>query len=377
MAIYKIFPVNDATIYSHPLRQGLNAGLDEILELTEQQSNTGTDYYPSRILIKFKDSEIQDVFQNKIGTNPYSASLQLYTTENRELAATQIIEAYPISGAWDNGTGKYLNTPTSSNGVSWTYRDNNITATAWLTSSFSTGVTASFSGSVYGGGNWYTGSGFVNTASFTLVDNLDLDINVTNVIQKYSASLFASQTYPTGITNNGFILKRPDNEEFGEVNQGLLQYFSLETHTIFPPCLTFKWDDSSYIIGSGTVLTSGQLYCTLANNKELFKQEEEYTFRLNVRKRYPTRTFTTSSNYLSVNYFTSESYYSIRDAATELEVIPFDSDFTKISADSSGMYFKIWMNGLEPERYYKLIFKHVNNDGVTIFDNNDTFKIVR
>jgi hypothetical protein len=280
MAIYKIFPVNDATIYSHPLRQDLNAGLDEILELTEQQSNTGTDYYPSRILIKFKDSEIQDVFQNKIGTNSYSASLQLYTTENRDLAATQTIEVYPVSGAWDNGTGKYLNNPSSSNGVSWTYRDNSTAATAWLTSSFSTGVTASFSGSAYGGGNWYTGSGFVNTASFTLVDSLDLDINVTNVIQKYSASLFASQTYPTGIANNGFILKRPDSEEFGAVNQGLLQYFSLETHTIFPPHLTFKWDDSSYATGSGTVLTSGQLYCTLANNKELFKQDEEYTFRL-------------------------------------------------------------------------------------------------
>jgi hypothetical protein len=53
------------------------------------------------------------------------------------------------------------------------------------------------------------------------------------------------------------------------------------------------------------------------------------------------------------------------------------TDFTKISADSSGMYFKIWMNGLEPERYYKLIFKHINNDGITIFDNNNTFKIVR
>jgi len=377
MAIYKIFPVNDSTIYSHPLRRDLNTGLDEILELTEEQSNTGIDYFPSRILITFKDSEITDVFQNKIGASSYSASLQLFTTENRDLAATQTIEVYPVSGAWNNGTGKYLNDPSSSDGVSWTYRDNKTAATEWLTSSFSTGVTARFSGSAFGGGNWYTGSGFENTASFTLVDNLDLDVNITNVVQKYSASLFASQTYPTGIANNGFLLKRPDNEEFGNVNQGLLQYFSLETHTIFPPSLTFKWDDSSYSTGSGEVLTTGQLFCTLANNKEEFKQEEEYTFRLNVRKRYPTRAFVTSSNFLNVNYFTSESYYSIRDAATELEVIPFNDNFTKISADSNGMYFKIWMNGLEPERYYKLIFKHVNNDGVTIFDNNDTFKIVR
>ena len=46
MAIYKIFPVNDSTIYSHPLRRDLNTGLDEVLELTEEQSNTGIDYFP-------------------------------------------------------------------------------------------------------------------------------------------------------------------------------------------------------------------------------------------------------------------------------------------------------------------------------------------
>ena len=28
------------------------------------------------------------------------------------------------------------------------------------------------------------------------------------------------------------------------------------------------------------------------------------------------------------------------------------------------------MNGLQPERYYRLLFKHINNDGIEIFDNN-------
>jgi hypothetical protein len=39
-----------------------------------------------------------------------------------------------------------------------------------------------------------------------------------------------------------------------------MQYFSTDTHTIYPPKLTFKWDDSSYSIGSGTVLNSGDIF---------------------------------------------------------------------------------------------------------------------
>ena len=41
------------------------------------------------------------------------------------------------------------------------------------------------------------------------------------------------------------------------------------------------------------------------------------------------------------------------------------------------MYFKIHMNGLQPERYYRLLFKHTNNDGTTVYDDNFHFKIIR
>ena len=39
------------------------------------------------------------------------------------------------------------------------------------------------------------------------------------------------------------------------------------------------------------------------------------------------------------------------------------------------MYFKIFMKGLQPERYYRLLFKHKNNYGTTIYDNDYYFKI--
>ena len=48
-----------------------------------------------------------------------------------------------------------------------------------------------------------------------------------------------------------------------------------------------------------------------------------------------------------------------------------------MSADNDGMYFKIYMKGLQPERYYRVLFKHTNNEGTTVYDNNYHFKVVR
>ena len=35
------------------------------------------------------------------------------------------------------------------------------------------------------------------------------------------------------------------------------------------------------------------------------------------------------------------------------------------------------MKGLQPERYYRLLFKHKNSEGTAIYDNNYHFKIIR
>ena len=65
MAHYFIFPEKDTTIYSHPVNQSTNTGIDEILTLRDEQSFTDNNYYPSRILIQFKNTEINDVINNK------------------------------------------------------------------------------------------------------------------------------------------------------------------------------------------------------------------------------------------------------------------------------------------------------------------------
>ena len=385
MAYYFLFPESDTTIYSHPDRSEMNTGKDEILEIVKERGSTDQKLYPSRILIKFKNEEIQSVITDSITPTVFNngiskVNLQLTATEPKNLTSTLNVVAYAVSQSWNEGTGRYLNLPTSSNGATWNYRDNSIAKTKWTTGSFASATTGSLvSASVLtpGGGVWYTGSNFYAPQQFLTGDNLDLDFDVTSIVQKHSASLFANSTYPIGIENHGFLIRKPDDvENHISTSFGDLQYFSVDTHTIYPPKLVFKWIDSVHNF-QGESKKSGELNVSLYRNKKEFNQNDVATFRINVRDKYPTRTFTTSSNYLNAGYFTTSSFYSIRDAHTEQEVIPFDTTFTKLSADSEGMYFKIYMKGLQPERYYRLLFKHINNDGTMVYDNDYNFKVVR
>ena len=384
MAYYFLFPEKDSTIYSHPDRTQMNTGGDEILEIVKEKGSSDQRYYPSRVLIKFKNEEIKDTI-NKIGSSTFNdgtskVSLQLLSSEHKNLVSTLNLEAFAVSQSWDEGTGRFTNLPISSNGCSWIYRDNDIDKTQWTTSSFGTGGgTGSINavGITEGGGVWYTGSLFQGSQQFLRGDNLDTNIDVTTIVQKHSASLFANSTYPTGIFNHGFLIKQPDSVETNTSSSfGEMKYFSVDTHTIYPPKLCFKWDDSVHGLQS-SAKQSGELNVSLYRNKEEYNQNDEAKFRIHVREKYPIRQFASSSNYLNPGYFTTSSFYSVRDAHTEEEIIPFDNNFTKLSADSEGMHFKVYMKGLQPERYYRVLFKHINNDGTVIYDDNYHFKVVR
>ena len=403
MAYYFIFPEKDATIYSHPDRTKMNTGNDEILEIVKEKGSSDQRYYPSRVLIKFKNEDIKSTITDKVGSDTFNdgtseVCLQLLSTEHKNLTSILNLEAFALSQSFDEGLSRYSNLPISSDGTSWIYRDNDTSKTEWRTfangssslttpasglvgsgSVFASGTTGSINavGITEGGGVWYTGSNFQGSQQFLRGDNLDTNINVTTIVQKFSASLFANSTYPTGITNEGFLIKQPDSvEQDTSSSFGEIQYFSVDTHTIYPPRLVFKWDDSTHSYQS-SAKNSGDLNISLYRNEKEYNQNDEGFFRIHVRDKYPSRQFTSSSNYLNVGYFTTSSFYSVRDAHTEEEVIPFDTTFTKLSADDEGMYFKLYMKGLQPERNYRVLFKHTNNEGTTVYDNNYHFKVVR
>ena len=384
MAYYFIFPEKDATIYSHPDRTQMNTGGDEILEIVKEKGSSDQRYYPSRVLIKFKNEDIKSTITDKVGSSTFNngtseVALQLLSSEHKNLTTILNLELFALSQSFDEGLSRYSNLPISSDGTSWIYRDNDTSKTEWTTSSFATATTGSINavGITEGGGVWYTGSAFKSSQQFLRGENLDTNLNVTTIVQKYSASLFANDTYPTGITNEGFLIKQPDSvEQATSSSFGEMKYFSVDTHTIYPPRLVFKWDDSTHSYQS-SAKNSGDLNVSLYRNKGEYNQNDEVSFRIHVRDKYPSRQFTSSSNYLNVGYFTTASYYSVRDAHTEEEIIPFDTTFTKLSSDSEGMYFKLYMKGLQPERNYRVLFKHTNNEGTTVYDNNYHFKVVR
>jgi hypothetical protein len=365
MAVYKIFPEKDATLYSQ--YPSSNTGLDEILELSTIVD--GQVVYNSRPLIQFSQTEILDIINNKISGSSWQANLKLFLAYASNIPLEYTLYCYPVSGSWNMGTGHYLDSPAITNGVGWEYRLLSGSG-GWASSAYSPYVTASFITTQTGGGNWYTGSSTLNptsTQSFTYSTTKDINFIVTNAI-----NLFVSGT----IENNGFIIKKSDSIEFDSGSAFEIKYFSVDTHTIYPPQLEFKWNDFSHITGSLTTLTSPNFVLTFTNNEGFYNKDGIKKFRINSRPQYPTRAFSTSSIYIKNYILPTSSYYAIKDLDTNEFVIDFDTEYTKISCDSEGNYFKIYMNGLEPERYYKILVR-VDMDGQQIIsDDNQYFKVV-
>jgi len=155
-----------------------------------------------------------------------------------------------------------------------------------------------------------------------------------------------------------------------------LKYFSSDTHTIYPPYLELKWDDSSYNT-TLSELTTDIATISIKNHKEKYSDSDKVRFRLSVRPKYPTRTFTTSSIYLTNYALPTASYWGIKDEFTDEMVVDFDTNYTKISADNTGGYFDVYMDSLQPERFYRLLVKTTVDNNTIVIDNKNIFKVTR
>jgi len=141
---------------------------------------------------------------------------------------------------------------------------------------------------------------------------------------------------------------------------------------------------SSSIIESSTTtqmmypITSEGFVSWIPNIYDEYRQNTKARFRVNGRELYPRKTYVTESWDYSRNtqFLPTQSYYSIRDAWTETEWIPFSS-YTQLSVDTSGSYFDLRLQGLEPENVYRIMFKIIQDGIEKIIDNDNMFRIIR
>jgi len=350
---YFIYADKDTTIYhSSQSRQyaGVydneqNTGLDSVIELQSSVPPSVTSKATSRMLVSFDLTTSEST-----GSKYY---LRLYDCHSEGIALTQNINAHRLTSDWEMGLGRYHDTPFVTDGATWDWAD--------------------VSGSVSWVGGSYSND-YVASQSLEF-KTTDLKLDVSDIVKK--------NWIEASDGNYGFLLKRPNTEETNSVGYGSLKFFSRDTNTIYPPKLEVCIDDFSWdqgITGSYTALPEDDYTVYMKNYDSEFKEGAKVRFRVLGRSKHHVASNVPGQNKSFTKYYlpSGSSYYSIKDTVTEETLIDFD-EYTTLSGDSNGNYFDVNMNGLQPERYYRFVFKVVDPTTklTKFFDRDFTFKVVR
>lgn len=349
MAVYRIYSEKDSFIWDEPSISGKfgNAGKDEILEVGTYLDLSRVNR-KKRILIQFNTEDIKNSV-DLIGTNSFESNLKMYLANASQIPQEFSLYLYPISSSWESGISKRSDSPYGKEGVNWEYRDMDE-GIKWENL-----------------GGDYISSSLSSSQDFTLVSDLDLNIGVTEAIHSF---------YSESIDNNGFLIKLSEEIESSSYENLSLSYFGGDTNSIYPPVLEFKWDDSVYTEYLPE-LDTDLITFSISNLREEYEDSGKVRFRLDVRPKYPTRTFTTSSVYLSNYRLPENSYWAIKDEYTDEIIIDFDENYTKISADSKSNYFDVYLDTFQPERYYTILVKTTLDGSTIVYNENRFFKVSR
>jgi len=344
----------DASVYLQQPNQ--NTGLDEIIEISKVYYGNIKDI--ARTFIKFEVGYLSSSLANT-SISMSEATLILKETESDEIPLEYTIYCNAVSGAWEMGRGTRFDDITTQ-GITWNYREGDSTL-EWLDNGLAVGTTANPTTGV--GGTWYT---LLATSQSFNYDTADITMDVSDLLR-----VWMSGSYP----NDGMVLRFGASQENDTDDYGQLKFFSKETNTIYQPKIRIGWDDSSFSTGSLLPLTTDELKVNVKNFKKEYKIGTTPKVKVVGRELYPVKTFTNTFAYSSVKYLPEETYYQIKDFASDDIIVPF-SEFTKVSCDENGNYFNLNLSNWEAGRVYKLEFKVIMGGTELYFDEDITFTIV-
>jgi hypothetical protein len=324
----------DATIYQRYPTE--NTGLDEILEVGKNvKALDGTKMYASgssRALINF------DIPTGQAYPVTARYFLNLKIANAQYVDRYQTLKVHQVNGDWLEGSGYFYQDVKNNNyGVTWTVKN----------------ATVSWSNA---GGDYFA----TPSASYS-VSNIpiqDIKIDVTNIVAPIVSG--------TNINPwNGFLVKFSDETEDDSLNKGNIKVFSSNTHTVFAPVLEVNYVDQTFITGSLKAIPHGDIAILPKNLKESYTQGEVDKVYLIARDKYPDKRFDAVKRYRTQYYLPSESYFRIRDDLSGVILHDFDQ-YSAISCDTSGSYFLLNTQQLQPNRYYTIDLK-IKTNNLTLF----------
>jgi len=370
---YFLYPTKDTYLTNEPDYITKNVGLDEILQVDKVMSDSGCGSVSgslkpilSRALLQFDLTQISEsIATGNITTASFFLNLKI--CQSNEVPVEYTLIAAPVSESWEMGTGYRYDGATTSNGASWKYRD--AAGTRWVSGSVT---------DCSGGAAWFVSSGLAVSGSSTSYNgpyvcsqsfnyqSSDVCMDVTRIVNAWLNG---------SVPNNGLVLMHSDQSS--SIDYGSLKFFSKETNTVYSPYLDVAWNDVVFNTGSADPITIDDAVVNIKNMAAEYKYGSIIRFNVTARQRYPVKTFTNRlSDYLAPYYLPYESFYCIKDAESEMEIVPYD-EFTRLSMDSKGNYFKLDTTGLPQERYFKVEIRTEQDGSILTYEIPTTFKISR
>ena len=417
---YFLYPTKDTYLSNDPTYMFKNMGLDEILQVDKviSQHSCASEYMYSE-LHSFISSSVELLLGSKSGSyDPASCDqsivsssytdvpsgvtpgsilsrpifqfditsisqsiaaskltasffLNLKICESNEVPVEYQLVAYPLAQRWTMGTGYKYDGAVVADGANWKFSD--VGTTKWGN------VSASLT-DCSGGGTWYVSPGvIVSGSSATGVtgsyacsqsfdyQSSDVAMDVTKIVNAWMSG---------SIPNYGLILMHADQNS--SVDYGSLKFFSKETNTVYSPYIDVAWNDFTFNpTGSAGEITIDDAVVNIKNMTAEYKYGSIVRFNVAARQRYPVKTFTNKlTDYLTPYYLPTSSFYCIKDAESEMEIIPYD-DYTKLSFDTKGNFFMLDTTGLPQERYFKVEIRTEQDGAILTYPIPTAFKISR
>ena len=162
----------------------------------------------------------------------------------------------------------------------------------------------------------------------------------------------------TGSLNTGSL-------ETGSLNTGSLESGSLESGSIKVKALPTDIEE----------IKTNDINVFVETVNETYSKSDIHKIIVGVREKFPKKKFTNRMRYTSKNITTKNISFSVVDAETE-EVIIDHSEYTKISCDKNGHYFKFNFGCLSRGRMYKFVLQ-LNDEGFRVkYDDTRTFMVI-